>query len=177
MKRMYTYPMLARHFLPHILRCPHQRDQFACFQDWLHICIHNNLKISPKKRIRSIQVIIQWCKRFKNKRNDVTWANEIQMNVIQKYDCLTIINNTQTNITKPRITSILHRTRSAHVSFSSILPYLTPSSPFYLSFACYILPLSTPFCLLPLSNPFGSFNMIKSVFRTSAFITSSLHKA
>lgn len=36
---------LAIHFLPHILQYPHQRDQLACFQDWMHICMFGKMKI------------------------------------------------------------------------------------------------------------------------------------
>ena len=90
---MYSHSMLARHYLHHILPCSHQRDQFACFQDWTHICIHNKLKINLKKRIGSIQATIQWYKRFDNKINDVTthmsqWVSD---ECHTKYDFLTSV--------------------------------------------------------------------------------------
>lgn len=59
-KQTYAYMMPATHFLPHMLRSPHRRDQCACYQDWLHICIQNNTNMSPNKRSTSIQLVIQW---------------------------------------------------------------------------------------------------------------------
>ena len=46
------------------------------------------------------------------------------------------------------------------------------SNLFIIPFFCYLY-----CCYFCLSNPFCSFNMIKSLFLTSAIITSSLHKA
>ena len=72
----------------YILWCPHQRDQFSCFQRFDALLypqqIESKSKEKNKKHSRNYSVM----QKIWKQKNDIMTRelNEFQMNVIQKYD-------------------------------------------------------------------------------------------